>query len=357
MRTSLRAALVAAAALATLAFANAAFAANTGSIAVWHTPMVLAGSQSTTLHFNIPQATDPIAAVNIYSGTGYGINTSQPAGTTIGTVDAAAFSRDNGLTLPLSGNIVTDDPAKHVTDSTQCARVPNSRAVWILNLSVAGNTLQLPAYVNDTTGPEQALGGYKITICLPPPDVPVGTPGRAFQGAQVLDAKMVLNGIFTTPTGGGLVKWEALFTPYNPGKGTPNPAGTFESRAFVPLPIILGLHVSYKAKTNTWQLNGRLTEGGLALPTGQLVVIYKGTSPKVLKKVATTKVKANGNWSSAGHLQPKRTSYFQITTSTAERDYTATGCANPLTTVAPAGCVKATLSPWSAKSVVLRLKR
>ena len=357
MRTPLRAAMVAAAALATLAFANAALAANTASLAVSHDPMVLAGSKTTKLHFSIPQSTDPIAAVNIYSGTGYGINTSQPAGTTIGTVDATALSRDNGLTLPLSGNIVTDDPAKHVSDSTQCARVPNSRAVWILNLSVAGQTLQLPAYVNDTAGPEQALGGYKITICLPPPDVPVGTPGRAFQGAQVLDAQMTLNGIFTTPTGGGLIKWEALFTPYNPGKGTPNPAGTFEARAFVPLPIILGLHVAYKAKTNTWQLNGRLTEGGLALQPGQLVIIYKGTSSKSLVKVATTKVKANGNWSTAGHLKPKKTSYFQISSSTAERDYTAQGCTNPLTSVAPGGCVKATLSQWSARSAVLRLKR
>ncbi len=34
-------ALIAVVAVATLGFANAAFAANTGSIAVWHTPMVL----------------------------------------------------------------------------------------------------------------------------------------------------------------------------------------------------------------------------------------------------------------------------------------------------------------------------
>ena len=116
--------------------------------------------------------------------------------------------------------------AANKSGSAQCTGLAQSQAVWIMNLSVAGNTLAIPVYVNPTAGPEQTLGGYKLTICLPPPDVPVGTPGRAFQGAQLLDAKLTLNNVFTTPTGGGLIKWETLFTPYNPGIGTVNRAGT-----------------------------------------------------------------------------------------------------------------------------------
>ena len=54
--------------------------------------------------------------------------------------------------------------------------------------------------------------------------------------------------IFTTPTGAGLLKWETLFTPYNPGKGTPNAAGTFEARALVPVPILLGLSANSETK-------------------------------------------------------------------------------------------------------------
>ncbi len=358
MKTPVRAALVASAAVATLAFANDALAANTGSVAVWHDPMVLAGSKSTTIHVNVPQSTDPIAAVNIYSAPGYGISTSQAAGTTIGTVDATAFSRDNSLTLPLSGPVVTADPAAPAitAGSTMCTGSPTSRAVWIMNLSVAGQTLAIPVYVNDTVGPEQALGGFKLSICLPPPDVPVGAPGRAFQGAQLLDAILTVNGVFTTPTGGGLVKWETLFTPYNPGIGTPNKVGTFEARAFVPLPITLGIHSSYKKKTATWQLNGRLTEGGLALPTGTSVVVSKGASATALKRATTTKVKADGNWTVAGKLKPKKTTFFQISAFVGERDYTATGCASPLTPFAPAGCVKAMLSRWTTKSIVVRVK-
>ena len=64
MTGHLRTVLVAAVAVATLVFANAALAANTASISVWHTPMVLAGSDSTTIHVSIPQTTDGIAAVS-----------------------------------------------------------------------------------------------------------------------------------------------------------------------------------------------------------------------------------------------------------------------------------------------------
>src|SRR5690242_7090204 len=229
MTRSLRAVLVAAGAIATLAFANAALAANTGSLAVYHTPMALADNGSTTIQVNVPQSTDPIAALRIYSATGYTAKLDQAAGTKIGTVDATALSRDNNLTLPLTGDVTTSDPstAANKAGSAQCTLIPQSQAVWIMNLSVAGNTLAIPIYVNATDGaPGQALGGYRMTICLPPPDVPLGTPGRAFQGAQLLFAKLVLNGVFTTPAGGGMLKWEGLFTPYNPGKGTPNAAGT-----------------------------------------------------------------------------------------------------------------------------------
>jgi hypothetical protein len=353
MTGRMRTVLVAAAAVATLAFANAAMAANTATFSVWHTPMVLAGSQSTTIHFSIPQSTDGIAAVSIFVPTGYGATIGQAAGTTIGNVDATALAHDGGLTLPLSGPVTTDDPAKHTTD--QCSPGTNA-AVWNMNLSVAGQTLVLPIYVNPTSGPTTALGAYSLKICLPPWDVPPGTPGRSFQGAQVLDAKFTINKILTTPTGAGLLKWETLFTPYNPGKGTPNLAGTFEARAFVPIPILLGLHASYVKKTNTWKLSGKATEGGLPSP-GVGIKIARGLSATKLAAKSGAKTGASGAWSASGHLTPKKTTYFQVSAAVGERDYTATGCQSPLTPFAPAGCATATLSPWTAKSIVVKVKR
>ena len=359
MNRRFRAALIAAASIATLVFANAALAANTGSVTVWHTPQTLANSQSTTIHVDVPQSTDPIAAVNIYSATGYTLNTSQAAGAQIGTVDATAFSRDNSLTLPLSGPVVTSDPATaaNKAGSAACAVTPQSQAVWIMNLSVAGNTLPIPVYVNPTAGLEQTLGGFKLSICLPPPDVPVGTPGRAFQGAQLLDAVLTLTNVFTTPTSGALAKWETLFTPYNPGVGTVNKAGTFEARAFVPLPISLGITAKYKhKKTRTYVVAGKVTEGGAAVP-GLRLSVLRGVSATKLAKVGSANTTGSGAYSASGKLKARVATYFQVSGSVAARDYTATGCQSPLAPFAPAGCVKATLSPWSAKSVVVKLNK
>jgi hypothetical protein len=354
MNTRTRALLAAAAAVATLAFAGAALAANSGSVGVSHTPQTLANAQSTTIHIALPQTDDPIAAINVYVGAGYAAKLDQAAGTNIGTVDATAFSHTAGLTLPLNGPVTTDSPGGYTSQSTACARTPASAAVWILNLSVAGQTLKLPLFVTPTAGAEQALGAYKLSVCLTPWDIPESL-GGAPQGAQVLDVRFTVNNVFTTPTSGSLVKWETLFTPYNPGKGTANAAGTFEARAFVPLPIILGVKASYAKKTNTWTLSGKATEGGLAVPSLPLRVA-RGLSATRLVSKGTAKTTASGTFKVTGKLVPKKTTYFQVSGSVLERDYTATGCQTPLTSVAPAGCVKATLSPWSAKSVVVRVK-
>jgi hypothetical protein len=346
-------ALIAVVAVGTLAFANAAFAANTASISVWHTPMVLAGSQSTTIHVSIPQTTAAVAAINIYVPSGYGVALNQPVGTSIGTVDATALAHDGGLTLPLSGPVTTDDPAKKT--SNPCSPGLNT-AIWNMNLSVAGQTLTVPIYVNPTTGAFAALGAYDLRICLPSWDVPSSDPLRAFDGAQLLDAKFTVNKIFTTPTAAGLLTWETLFTPYNSGQETPNLAATFEARAFVPVPISLGVKVSYVKKSNAWKLSGQAKEGGL--PVGGLTIkIARRLKATSLAVKSSVKTAGAGTWSASGQLAPKKTTYFQVSASVGERDYTASGCQSPLTTLAPAGCVSATLSPWSAKSIVVVAKR
>jgi len=354
MKKGLRAAVATTAALAALVFAGGALAANTGSIAVWHTPMVLAGSSATTIHLTLPQADDPIAAINIYAGAGYGAKLDQAPGTNIGTVDATAFSHTNNLTLPLSGAVVTGAPANFAAQSATCARTPTSQAVWVLALSVAGQSITVPVFVNPTTGAEQAFGPYKLSVCFTPWDIPESL-GGAPQGAQVLDVIFTVNGIFTTPTAPGPIKWDTLVTPYVPLRGTPNPAATFEMRAIVPLPIALPLKASYVRKTGTWRLSGRVTEGGL--PVANTVVrIGRGPTLKGISPKSVAKTDAKGNWKASGRLVPKKTTYFNVSTTVAERDYTAAGCQNPVTSVAPAGCVTATLPKWSASSAVVRIK-
>jgi hypothetical protein len=328
-------------------------AANTGTISVSHDPMVLAGSRSTTIHVTLPQADDPIAAINIYAPSGYTTNLSQAPGTTIGTVDATAFSHAAGIPVPLSGNVVVASPASFTQQSAQCAGVPTSAAVWLLNLAIQSQTIQVPAYVNPTAGAEQALGAEKISVCLTPWDVPEAL-GGAPQGAQVLDVRFTVNGVFTTPTGGNLLRWDTLFTPYTPGTGKPSLPGTFEARAFVPLPLVLGLHPTYASKTNTFRLSGTVTEGGLAVPD-LTVHISRGIAPARLTQQSATRTGSNGAYRTAGHLKPRRTTYFRINASMPEHAFAA-GCQSPApAAIAPGGCVSATLSGWSVKSAVLRL--
>lgn len=352
MTRLIRAGFAAVAALAVLFAAGAASAApNTASIAVSFSPMTLGSSSTATIHVATPQSDDSIAAINIYTGT-TNVNAGTP-GAQIGSVDATAFAHDAGLNLPLSGPVTADDPAKHTSDV--CSPGAN-QAVWVMNLSAAGQTLPIPIYVNKTTGAATAFGAYNLKICLPPWDVPVGTPGRSFQGAQLLDAKLTLNKLLTAPTSAGVGTWEMLTTPYTPGKGTPNPAGTFESRAAVPVPASVGIKASYSKKTKKWTLSGKVTEGGLPLSSVTTLTLFRGTSAKSLKKVGSVNAAAGGAWKTSGRLTGRKTTYFQVSASVGERDFTSTGCANPQTAIAPAGCVSSTLSAWSAKSAVVKVK-
>jgi len=336
MRTRTRAAILAALAVATLALAAAALAANSAKIAV-----STAGT-ATTLHISVPQTTDPIAVITIFVPAGYTANLSAAAGTTIGQVNATAIGHDVGLTLPLSGPVTADSPASHTADV--CSPGTHT-AVWNLNLSVAGQTLVLPLYVDPTSGAATALGAYQMQICLPPWDTPVGSPGRAFEGAQLLDASFSVNGIFTAPSAASISVWHTLFTPFTPDTGQVNLAGTFEARALVGTPK---LTIKAAKKNGKYAVGGKLTEGGLALSGVGVTVLRGNTATRVLK-VASAKTGPGGAWTSAGKLVGTKAVYFKA-------HATSTGCAQPLpATIAPGGCVSATLGAWAVDSPAAKL--
>jgi hypothetical protein len=339
---------LAAVAAVVLVLAGVALAANTASISVTHTPMATSSSQATTIHVKIPQATDPIARIAIYAPSGYTANLGAAAGSTIGQVGASAFARDTGLILPLSGSVTTESPAAHTNDV--CSPGTNA-AVWMLNLSVAGQTVQVPLYVNPTSGAETALGSYRLVICLPPPDVPAGTPGRAVFGVQVLDALFTVNGIFTTPSSAGTAGWLALFTPYNPGAGTVNALGTFEAEALVGIPAAVSAK-AVSVKHKTYKVTGTVREGS-SPGAGVAVTLYRGASSATLKRVAVATTGAGGTFSFSGKLG-KKPFFFQVKAAASER---STSCVAPLPpSAAPAGCSGATLSSWTAASTTVRLK-
>ena len=184
--------------------------------------------------------------MQIYIPTGYQIGT-PAAGTKLGDVTATAAAADlGGAILPLTGDLQAVAP--NATGAAQCGVAASQ--YWNLHLTAAGQTLDIPLYVVAANATETASGYQaKLVVCLPPPDVPAGTPGRATFGAKLLSASFGASSI-TQPVASGDYRWTSLFTPYNPGKGTPNAAGTVETQSIRHIPTQIKLNAAKKKLTS-----------------------------------------------------------------------------------------------------------
>lgn len=200
-----------------------------------------------TINYTQAASDDPTAKLTFYAPSEYSATLTQPAGTTIGTVRASGTAADlGGAVLPLTGNVqVRAANGTYLSGSTQvpiaaaatqCTGTATHTAYWVLILQAAGQTLELPVFVDQVTAaPESAFASSKIQACLPPPDVPTGTPGRATFGFKLTSVDFKVNGVFTT-AGTGEPRWRVLATPYKPGTGQANPAGSAEAQSVVAFP-------------------------------------------------------------------------------------------------------------------------
>ncbi|HEY7206615.1 MAG TPA: hypothetical protein VH416_00130, partial [Gaiellaceae bacterium] len=314
MTRTTRLAALAAGVVGALALASAAMASYTPRLAVSHKTVARAGNHPTTIHVTMPQSDDPTARIQIVVPTGYTVADSAP-GATIGSGTGLVVARDQGLTLPLAGPVTTADPAAHAADA--CDPQPHV-AVWVLALSVAGQSISIPIYVDQTSGAAAAIGSYTITVCFTAPDTPPGSPNRAPFGAQPLDANFTVS-TMSLPASLRAAPWRAFFTPYTPGLGVPNVAGTVEARSFVGIPGAISLAAKYSRRTNVYRLGGQVTEGGAPV-SGAKVRLYRGRSIKGLSQIGSQTVGASGAYGRKGRLVPRRTTYLQTRVTVPERD-------------------------------------
>ena len=253
MRTFSRLVVAAVAAVAALAFAGSALAS-------FGPRLVVSGGANGTTRIGVvvAAADDPTAKTTIYVPAAYAVTTASP-GTKLGSVTATASAADlSGVVLPLTGELDAIAPTP-TTDATAQACGVTPSQTWDLHLSAAGQTLDIPMFVVAVAAPEQAAGfGAKIVVCLPPPDVPVGTPGRAVFGAKLLSATFSSSAI-TLPAGAGDYRWTSLWTPYTPGTGQPNVAGTVETQTLQRLPVKLTTAIARKrvVATKTIKVKGK----------------------------------------------------------------------------------------------------
>ncbi|HXZ57418.1 MAG TPA: hypothetical protein VEG40_07540 [Gaiellaceae bacterium] len=244
---------------------------------------------------------DATAKFTIFSPAGYTNVLTQAPGTAIGKAFAMVRSAQlGGADLTLTGNVVVGNPADPALMAAygQCksAADPSTpAAVWVLNTSLQGQMLQVPAFVNQ-------LGPYLVQeVCLTPPAT------TAFQ-AQLWIANYTINGVFKNAPASAAYSWAGDFTPYV--GTTPNPAGTVEYRTYVGLPASLSFLKGTSKKASQAAFKGKLKIFGISSMGTKVDAFYSTKSkpaPNLLTPSATG-VSGKGKFKSTKKL-PKSGSY------------------------------------------------
>jgi hypothetical protein len=320
MRKLTRLAIIGGASALAFAIAAPAFAAYTPRLDV-SVPNGLGASGRVKVHFAVGPTDDTTARLVAYSPANFVVNGGS-AGLIIGTVEAHVRARDlGGADVPVPGEIDVRAPTGTALVggvqvplsqlALQCTGTTTHTAYWVFRLTAAGNALELAAFFDVTTGAEQALGTSKITFCLPPDDVPAGTPGRSPLGIKLVDAVLTFNpGIYTNPSTAGPYLWTSIWTPYNPGIGTANVAGTVSAVSATPLPVALTLKGTYSKAKKSAALAGRISIAG-QFQAGVKLPLFAGAKRTGLKRSGSTNAtKATGAFTAIKRMV--RTTFYQV---------------------------------------------
>ena len=329
MGRSVRLTVLGSAAALALTVTAIAAASYTPSMGVFQATYKPSGAGAVTIVVAQEKVDDPTSRILIYAPPGYKATLTQAPGTTIGTVVADVQVLDLGPNaLPLKGPVKADNPANYPAASNLCTPGVTHEAVWTLNAALPGQPANpIPVYVDHTTGAEAAFSSLKLTVCFRDPTLPAGDPRRSPNGTKFLDAAFSVKGVFTNPTSAGNQLWRSVFTPYTPGTGTPNAAGTREAQGVVPMPYNVSIKRIRKARPGFFRLAGTVNVAGSA-PSGVGVLLFAGVRGKSgvnFKAVASTKTR-KGKYVFNRRL-PKKVTYLFV-----ERPPTSIACAVPLVT-------------------------
>jgi hypothetical protein len=343
-RKTVRLALLACVAAGALVFAGSALS----------TPRLIIGGQTAlgssqvSIQFLEEKTDASPARITIYAPAGYTGTVTAAAGTQLGTVhaDLQALAISPDAIISADGQIIADNPATHTTDA--CSPGLHT-AVWILRVTVSGQTINVPAYIDapsPSTDPLSGTSPFRITFCFTSPYVapPVGAPF----GAKIVNAVLQLNqGMLTTPSSRGSYGWRAVVTPYTVGSANPNAAGTVEARGVVDTPDLLSIAVKVtNKKKRTVRIAGNLRAGDFVL--GGATVSLTGSLKQ--KK----KTNSGGNVVFTGRFKKKGTYTFRLTSTVLPYDITSDGCKTPTAPTLP--CASATANGFVVASRTVRVR-
>ena len=311
-------------------------------------PTATAASGMTVLEVKGAPADTAWAQLRTYVPSGYTINLGQPVGTRIGSISARAQLLASGATAAATGVVLVADRNDTAVQqaATQCTRSPTHAGVWLVRLTLPAQTLEVPLYVDATTGSEAAFGSAKLVLCLPQPYAR-GLPAYAPLGTKIDDLRTTLSaGVFTNPLFAGNHVWRTVIVPWNSSGAGQNNGATVETQGLVGVPSSLSL----KAKLTTTR--ARLTVENSVLLSGMLLEDLRGVAGVTVsffatdRNAGTARTSATGSFARRLLLGERKT--FRVTASVPTRE---APCVSPLpSSVAPAGCVSATRAGYRLRS-------
>ena len=342
MNKALRALVVAGASVSALALAGSAMAAYTSPRLLVTGGVTTGGTGPQTISVEQDRADDATFRVVIYVPQGYRSGVVQPVGSTIGTVTARAQAGPTSdVILPLEGNIVAADPAPFRTNpqAVGCAGAGTTiDAVWILRLTVSGQTLDVPVYLTNVLGgPEAAFASAKLTVCLPSPYVPESQGGARF-GAKLLSASLRITAdVFANPSTRGTFTWTSVWTPWTVGTATPNPAGTVETQSRVRIPAQATLNVR-RLRGNRLAMFGGVSENRLGVSGARVTI--RATGPR--RFGTSFRTNARGLYNRSVRITRRGTYRLTMTATVGNRTLGAAACQRLATAGTSLACVNAT---------------
>jgi hypothetical protein len=304
--------------------ASPAAALPESKLVTWSQSPRLGVNAETEVRLAAPATGAEVGKVTLYVPAGNRLDLTAPPGTIEGRVLLATGS-DAAV-----GDLEAVDPAAYadVPQSQACAPGPHA-AVWTMPLDFVISSMRavVPIYLDPTTGAEEALGAYKLQICLPLTLIP--SPGGWPVGSRLSELALDFARI-TNPAAPGVYVWRAFVT--NPDEsGNPDSSTTYELRSDVPLPANLTLTGRFDRKDDRALLNGRYAAE--TVPTGGIpIALYRVIQGGTRRHVATTRTSANGSYHFVRQLA--KTSTYRTEVSWVG------GCAGD--SAAPRGCVDET---------------
>ena len=243
---------------------------------------------TTTIKVSVDPNDDPTAMLQIIVPSETQVTTNQAPGTALGQVKAVVRALDfAGEDLELEGQVLVAAPGQ-VSAAVRKACVASTpvAATWVLALSAAGRELEIPAFFVAAQRPSK-----NIYVCFAPPDVPVGTPGRAPFGAKLSSLEATFTSVFSVTA----CTWRGAFWPYTPLVGEVNWLSPVASHAgYEPGGAAFGsVHLTARRAGAGAKLVGRVTQGGAGRSVDS-VTIFGGSVSGKLRWLGRARVTANG---------------------------------------------------------------